>query len=96
MIQDLAMAVAHLSNVTVSSPFPTSLIVTRSYLPGRMIAVAILLFPIGLIALFFKTTETATFTVTQGDAGGSCKISGVMSRDIRAATDRVLGPRKSA
>lgn len=72
-IQRAAAAAASLPKHTLSGVGGATLIVTRNYLKPWRIVVAILLFPIGLIALMARDQETAT--ITAAFDGGRTRVT---------------------
>jgi hypothetical protein len=72
------------SGVTVVRTSATSLTITRKYIPGWAIAVAVvgfLFFFLGLLALFYRETETMNVLVSSSPAGSNVIVSGVGTQE---------------
>jgi hypothetical protein len=85
-IQRATLALAGLSRHQLSGVGGSTLIVTRSYTAGWRVVVAVLLFPIGLLALFGHDVDTATVAAARDGDHVRVTLSGAFAG---AAIDRL-------
>jgi hypothetical protein len=64
-IQQVASAATAISGQSVTRPRPDTVVITRKHADALIVALCILLFPIGLLALLWRKTETLTVTVEE-------------------------------
>ena len=85
-IQRATLALAGLSRHQLSGIGGSTLIVTRSYTAGWRVVVAVLLFPIGLLALLGRDEDTATVAASHDGDHVRVTLSGAFAGD---AIDRL-------
>jgi hypothetical protein len=90
VLQQLTLAFSRVPGVGLTSPVPNSLVATRKVIPAPAIVLAVLLFPIGLLFLLIKKTESVTILVTEREDSLSLKVSGSSDRKLISAIDSVL------
>ena len=79
---------------SIETAGPTTLVLTRKYLPTWALVVAIvgaLVFLLGLLALFVKNTEILTVSLAEVDAGTRVTMAGVATPDMIARLNGVVG-----
>ena len=69
VLRDLQLSIAGAKNTVTRRDTPDSLTAVWTHTPGWAIVVAVLLFPIGLIALVSRTSEVGTIFVNQESDG---------------------------
>lgn len=87
VLLNVAMAVGPLRNVTATRGAPGAMAITESWWPIRVYVVAILLFPIGLLALLVRDRATLTVSAFAVDGGTRVQVTG---RGHEAVCDPVL------
>jgi hypothetical protein len=92
VMQRIAMTAGALKKHSCSALGPSTMQVTRRRTPAWAVCVAVLLFPIGLLALAAKKEDTVVFTVTGTETGTShLQSSGQMSPKLREQLLAVYG-----
>lgn len=94
-VQSVQVALAGMRNVAVTSERNT-VTVACSYVPFWAGLVAVLLFPIGLLALLAKVTEVGVVALTELPDGCSVTISGNFEPEARTALCRLIVDTKAA
>ncbi|KLR61134.1 hypothetical protein IMCC26207_109652 [Actinobacteria bacterium IMCC26207] len=94
VLRDLQLATAGAKNTVTRRDTPDSLTAVWTHTPGWAIVVAVLLFPIGLIALVSRTSEVGTVFVNQESDGiARMQIAGVFNSTTSAAINAVIKSR---
>ena len=94
VLRDLQLATAGAKNTVTRRDTPDSLTAVWTHTPVWAVVVAVLLFPIGLIALVARTSETGTIFVDQESEGISrMQIAGVFHTTTSAAINSVIASR---
>ena len=94
VLRDLQLATAGAKNTVTRRDMPDSLTAVWTHTPGWAIVVAVLLFPIGLIALVSRTSEVGTVFVNQESDGiARMRIAGVFHKTTSAAINAVIESR---
>lgn len=83
-IQDYFGLAAGVPEYTAAQLGPASIVLTRSYTPTWVYWIAVLFFPIGLIALMKKEIETLTITANKAPEGSRILISGMATAALAA------------
>jgi len=73
----------------VVSQSETGVVFSRSYRPTWTIVVAVLLFPIGLLALIHQRTANVVFTIAPTEAGSRVTISGATRRSLNVLIEQI-------
>ena len=90
-LQSLASAVGTSPRHQIASGGPGVMTITRQRIPAWAILLAVLLFPIGLIALVARTPETGTITARDlRDGRTEVHMTGVFSNDLVDRVNAVL------
>jgi hypothetical protein len=76
VLRGVGQAVSHLSRVRVTSSAPGQVMVMERWRPVWTIVVAILLFPIGILALLVQREATLVVNVVPGSEGTQVDIAG--------------------
>ncbi len=85
------LRLSRLSNVTARvDGVGSTLIVTRTHFPDWAIAVAILFFPLGLLALLAKRTESTTLMFLEVEPPPNCVTSIRVGGDLTSAMAKAL------
>ncbi len=74
VIDDLSLALAGGRNSSFARTAPNSLTITDSVTPGWAVVVAVLVFPIGLLALVFANDHYTATIVADDEPGGRCTL----------------------
>ena len=94
VLRDLQLSIAGAKNTVTRRDTPDSLTAVWTHTPGWAIVVAVLLFPIGLIALVSRTSEVGTVFVNQESDGiARLRIAGVFHKTTSAAINTVIESR---
>jgi hypothetical protein len=94
VLRDLQLSIAGAKNTVTRRDTPDSLTAVWTHTPGWAIVVAVLLFPIGLIALVSRTSEVGTIFVNQESDGiARMRIAGVFHKTTSAAINAVIESR---
>lgn len=94
VLQDVQLAVSGLQATSVRRDPGDVVVLERSSVPTWAIVVAILCFPIGLVALVARTVETASVAATAGaGATTTLRISGTFRKPAAAAINSVISAR---
>jgi len=73
------------NNFSLSNQSDVAVVYQRRYWPWYQIAFAIVLFPIGLLALLWRKEATITATVEPNDEGSILSIRGDAPKNVRDA-----------
>jgi hypothetical protein len=87
VVEAVLAGLAGASDTTVTMAGPSTVVVTRKYTPTWAVVVGIvgiLLFLIGILAFFVKTTDTLTITISAAGKGSRVQVTGVTSPEIVA------------
>ena len=93
LVQALVAACSVAKGCHVTSLGPGSIVVTRKYRPGWVIAVAIigaLFFLVGLLVLLYQAEETLTITLSAAEGGTRVVTTGVTSGELIHRVNGVL------
>ncbi len=94
VLRDLQLATAGAKNTVTRRDTTDSLTAVWTHTPVWAIVVAVLLFPIGLIALVARTSEVGTIFVNQESDGiARMRIAGAFHKTTRAAINAVIESR---
>ncbi len=94
VLRDLQLATAGVKHTVTRRDTPDSLTAVWTHTPVWAIVVAVLLFPIGLIALVARTSEVGTIFVNQESEGiARMQIAGVFHTTTSAAINAVIESR---
>ncbi len=90
-LQSMTAVVSQKRNHTVTSPVPGTAVVAHSYRPVWTIVVAILFFPIGLLALLVKGEDKGTAVVSpKGEAQAEVHLQGVFRPETVEAINATI------
>lgn len=97
-LQDVSAALSFLTHHHVSAGAPGTLIVDREYWAWWRIALAILLFPIGLLALTGRDRRSTTVIArrAENDLETSVALSGVISPSVLLCVEDVVDDLRNA
>jgi putative oligomerization/nucleic acid binding protein len=84
------MTLARHRGLRLERPTPRQLSIFRRYTPWWAILLAIGLFPIRLVALCFKSTETLTVLGFEETTGARFTTSGFSSRDVNETPNQAM------
>lgn len=95
VVDDLQLALSGLPHTTVDRGGPGSLTVVRQHIPGWAIVLAIIFFPIGLIALLAKTPSTGSVLADADGDTSAMRMAGSFDSRAIDAINRVIEQRSS-
>jgi hypothetical protein len=98
-MQAIIGGLAGTSECTVNAAGNNTIILTRRYLPNSAIVLAVLgvlLFLIGLLALFVRNTETLTITLASTPEGTRVTASGVASQELANRLNGLMASLRNA
>lgn len=94
VLRDLQLSTAGISNTVTRRETPDSLTVEWTYIPGWAFVVALLAFPLGLIALVARTSTVGTVVVGQESDGiARMQIAGFYNKATARAINAVIESR---
>jgi hypothetical protein len=94
VLRDLQLATAGISNTVTRRETPDSLTVEWTYIPGWAFVVAVLAFPLGLIAFVARTSTVGTVVVGQESDGiARMQIAGIYNKATAKAINTVIESR---
>lgn len=94
VIQDLQLALAGVKGTSVRRDSGGVITLERSMTPTWAIVVAVVFFPIGLVALVARTVETATIAATDsGDGTTTLRMAGTFRKRAASAVNTVIDTR---
>lgn len=94
VLRDLQLATAGISNTVTRRETPDSFTVEWTYIPGWAFVVAVLAFPLGLIALVARTSTVGTVVVAQeSDEIARMQIAGSYNKSTAKAINAVIESR---
>lgn len=90
--QAVQLRLADVRNLTVTQSGSDTLTVQRRYFPAWTIVVAVAFFPLGLLALLARRTDSATVLLSPTGTGSATKVrvAGTMNRRTVEALDGAL------
>ena len=94
VLRDLQLATAGISGTVTRRETPDSLTVEWTYIPGWAVVIAVLAFPLGLIALVARTSTVGTVVVGQeSDQVARLQIAGIYKKATASAITAVIESR---
>ena len=78
------------SNYSMNMAGANTVMLTRRYCPTWVIVVAVFLFPIGLLALLYKETETLTISVAKVENGSRVMVSGTANPEVASRLNGIV------
>jgi hypothetical protein len=94
VLRDLQLATAGISNTVTRRETPDRLTVQWTYIPSWAFFVAVLAFPLGLIALVARTSTVGTVVVGQeSDSIARMQIAGIYNKATARAINTVIESR---
>jgi hypothetical protein len=90
-LDELAMTAGDLPDHRLVAAGPSSMSITRSYVPVWAVVVAVVLFPFGLLALLVRRERTGTVSARpRGDGRTDVSIAGWFDPRLIARVNRLL------
>ena len=93
LMQSLALAVAQMPTYSIETPAPVTMAFVRLRRPAWTVVIAVLFFPLGLLALLVTYREVGTVVLTQRQDGGSTvRVRGYFAPKLLEQVREAVGP----